>query len=137
MHAPAHVQVKRLLEQKCSHFMALMSGDWIKNCFKGWQELTRKGKRAKARSLFCSPPAPASRRTIPAPPCPSSARSGPCGILVLRCEDVVVQKKNTNKTKKWCTARRSLTCLSLTAACFILPQVAESGAIQLLRSVVR
>lgn len=43
--------VKKLLEQKCSHFMALLSGDWIKNTFKAWAEQTRKNKRAKQRWL--------------------------------------------------------------------------------------
>ena len=44
-------EVKKQLEAKCSHFMAMLSGDWVKNIFKAWQEATRKNKRAKQRWL--------------------------------------------------------------------------------------
>ena len=40
-----------MLEEKCSHFMALLSGDWVKNSFKGWADAARKSKRAKSRWL--------------------------------------------------------------------------------------
>ena len=42
-------ETKRQLEEKCSHFLALMSGDWLRTCFKGWGELVRKNKRARSR----------------------------------------------------------------------------------------
>ena len=44
-------QAKKKLEEKCSHFLAMLSGDWLKNIWKAWQEGTRKNKRAKAKWL--------------------------------------------------------------------------------------
>jgi len=41
--------VKRLLEEKCSNFLAAMSGNYMQACFQQWRELVGKNKRARAR----------------------------------------------------------------------------------------